>query len=92
MQSRFLDTLRTLTLGFLVAAVWSGAGQAQTWTTLKNKAPFDASTALQLTDGRILVQAYGASQYYTLTPDNTGSYVNGTWTEVASLPSNYGPL
>ncbi|HUJ70951.1 MAG TPA: hypothetical protein VLZ30_01820, partial [Verrucomicrobiae bacterium] len=25
------------------------------------------------------------------TPDNTGSYVNGTWTQVASLPSNYAP-
>jgi hypothetical protein len=26
-----------------------------------------------------------------LTPDNTGSYVNGTWTQVGSLPSGYSP-
>jgi len=30
--------------------------------------------------------------WYTLTPDNTGSYINGTWTQVASLPSGYSPL
>jgi hypothetical protein len=26
-----------------------------------------------------------------LTPDNTGNYVNGTWTQLASLPGHYGP-
>ena len=26
-----------------------------------------------------------------LTPDNTGSYLHGTWTQVASLPSGYSP-
>ncbi len=28
---------------------------------------------------------------YKLTPDITGSYVNGTWTQLASLESNYDP-
>ena len=27
-----------------------------------------------------------------MTPDNTGSYVNGTWTQIASLPDGYAPL
>ena len=58
---------------------------------------------LLLTDGRVLVHeepncsgtgcvgnSYAA--WYTLTPDITGSYVNGTWTQVASLPSGYAPL
>jgi hypothetical protein len=27
-----------------------------------------------------------------LTPDNSGSYVNGTWSSIASLPTGYGPL
>ena len=32
------------------------------------------------------------SNSYTLAPDDTGSYVNGTWTQVASAPSGYAPL
>jgi hypothetical protein len=27
-----------------------------------------------------------------LTPDDTGSYVNGTWSQLATLPPNYSPL
>ena len=34
----------------------------------------------------------GYSEWYKLTPDINGSYVNGTWTQMASLASNYGPL
>ena len=32
------------------------------------------------------------SSWYKLTPDSSGSYVNGTWTQIASLPSGYAPL
>ena len=76
---------------FLVAAF--GLTSAQTWTPVTNQLPkFRPNTALLLTDGRVLVQNYDDSHYWTLTPDNTGSYINGTWTQVASLPSGYGPL
>ncbi len=34
----------------------------------------------------------GTRAWWRLTPDNTGSYVNGTWTQLASDPSGYGPL
>jgi hypothetical protein len=55
---------------------------------------------LLLTDGRVLVHSEpnckgctgNYSNWYTLTPDNTGSYVNGTWKQVASLPSGHQPL
>jgi hypothetical protein len=42
-----------------------------------------------LTDGRILAEndAFTAVNWWTFTPDNTGSYINGTWNEVASPPS-----
>lgn len=43
-------------------------------------------------DGSVIVQDADASDWWKLTPDNTGSYVNGTWTQIASLPSGYGPL
>ena len=30
--------------------------------------------------------------WWRLTPDANGSYVNGTWSQIASLPAGYGPL
>ncbi len=69
----------------------SAAVQAQTITRLAHSAPDGAETVLLLTDGRALVQGYNDSDWWTLTPDINGSYVNGTWTQVASLPSGYSP-
>jgi hypothetical protein len=48
-----------------------------------------------LTDGTVLVHDQGGNlqNFYRLTPDNTGSYLCGTWTAVASIPNSfaYGP-
>lgn len=66
--------------------------QAGTLTNLKNQAPEGADIAFQLTDGRIFAQSYNNEQHwYILTPDNKGSYVNGTWTRAADLPADYAP-
>ncbi len=46
---------------------------------------------MQLTDGTVLVQGFQGQDWYKLTPDINGSYVNGTWTQMASLASNYDP-
>lgn len=69
------------------------------WTPLHNQPTFidqnlcaGAANPLLLTDGTIMVQSGGCQQWWRLTPDNTGSYVNGTWTELATLPSDYSPL
>ena len=45
-----------------------------------------------LTDGTVMLADDGCQDWWKLTPDNTGNYVNGTWTELASLPSDYSPL
>ena len=50
-----------------------------------------------LTDGTVLVheeQDGGEANWYKLTPDIFGSYVNGTWSQVASIPTAliYAPL
>ena len=66
----------------------SSASYAQTITNLKHQAPQGAQLTFQLTDGRVLAQSYNDLLWYTLTPDNTGSYVNGTWKQVASLPAD----
>jgi hypothetical protein len=48
-----------------------------------------------LTDGTVMVHDQGgtAQNWYRLTPDNTGSYICGTWTALASIPNSfaYGP-
>jgi hypothetical protein len=73
----------------LTFASWAGA---QTWTPLAHQPSFTASTALLLTDGTVMVQAQESSAWWRLTPDKTGNYVNGTWSQLASMPSGYGPL
>jgi hypothetical protein len=80
---------RSLLAAFLAAL--PGLAPAQTVHQLKNQPPNGAQLTFQLTDGRVLVQAYNNSSFYALTPDNTGSYVNGTWKQVASLPAGYSP-
>jgi hypothetical protein len=65
---------------------------AQTLTPLVHQSPGGANLAFQLTDGTVMCQADSSNEWYKLTPDNTGSYVNGTWTQVASLQAGYSPL
>lgn len=74
-----------------VFAVLISSAFAQSVQTLKHQAPDGAQLTFQLTDGTVLAQGYGDSDWWKLTPDNTGSYVNGTWTQVASLPTGYSP-
>jgi hypothetical protein len=64
------------------------------WQTTTNSFPDAAggSAPLLLTDGTVIVHAPNTGRWYRLTPDNTGSYVGGTWTQIASLPNGYTPL
>jgi hypothetical protein len=80
----------TFGLGFLLA--FATLTRAQTWTPLAHQPSFSPNTALLLTDGTVMVQATESGNWWRLTPDNTGSYVNGTWSQLASMPSGYGPL
>jgi hypothetical protein len=48
--------------------------------------------AFLMTDGSIMTQGSSNSGYwYKYTPDATGGYSDGTWTQLASLPSGYAP-
>src|SRR6266581_4384348 len=69
----------------------TGISFAQTLTPLVHQSPGGANLAFQLTDGTVMCQADSSQNWYKLTPDNTGSYVNGTWTQVASLQPGYVP-
>jgi hypothetical protein len=71
-----------------------GIAGAQTWTPLNNQPGADVGVMMQLRDGRILVheeQQGNSRQWFILTPDATGSYVNGTWSSGGELPSGYSP-
>src|SRR5215469_3913316 len=61
---------------------------ASSWTTLTNPMPAGNGVQLmmQLTDGSILVQGYNGFTWMKLTPDTTGSYINGAWTNLAPGP------
>ena len=69
-----------------------GIASAQIWTPLVNQPPFAASNPLLLTDGTVIAHDACAPDWWRLTPDSAGSYVNGTWSQIASLPAGYGPL
>ena len=79
-----------LTVAALLLAV-CGVSAAQTITQLKHQPPDGAILTFQLTDGTVMAQGNNDSDWWKLTPDNTGSYVNGTWTRLASLPAGYVP-
>ncbi len=56
-----------------------------TWTPLAHAAPSGLNSAVLLTNGQVLFQIAGTSnRWATLTPTSTGSYINGTWANVAS--------
>jgi hypothetical protein len=69
------------------------------WQSTNNPFPGVGTPAnpLLLTDGTVIVHLIdnsfaGTRNWFQLTPDINGSYVNGTWSTFASLPAGYGPL
>ena len=90
-----MKLLRSFAFVVIVCAAASLCS-AQSWQPLTNQPSFTAGHMLLLTDGTVMVHHEdpndGYSDWWKLTPDINGSYVNGTWTQLASLASNYGPL
>ncbi|HTK79108.1 MAG TPA: hypothetical protein VL286_01580 [Rhizomicrobium sp.] len=75
----------------VVATAMSVSSMAGTLKSLVHQPPDGAVITMQLTDGTVMAQGYGQSDWWKLTPDNTGSYINGTWKQVASFPAGYAP-
>jgi hypothetical protein len=89
-----LKLLRTLAITYALLFALLGAAGAQTWTPLIHQPGVNLGVMLQLRDGRILVheeQGGNSRAWHILTPDSTGSYVNGTWSSGGLLPSGYSP-
>src|ERR1700756_5730793 len=95
-----VEKMKVFGIGLLVGLCWPGLAGAQSpWQPLRNQPTFlrtvkcaGAANPLLLTDATVMVQEGGCRRWWRLTPDKTGSYVNGTWSQLASLPSNYSPL
>jgi len=58
---------------------------AGSWTKLVHNPPAAINVMLLLPDGTVMAQRQSATAWYRLTPDSTGSYVNGTWTTLAPM-------
>lgn len=74
----------------LLVAVAGRYAAAQTWTRVTPLAPGAVNQLILLSDGTVMAAANsgGASignGWYRLTPDSHGSYVNGTWSTLASM-------
>jgi len=76
------------------------AGTSSPWTPLKNPPPVGTpGTMLLESNGTVLVhdepdnnKTGGTTAWYKLTPDSKGSYIDGTWSRIASMPAGYSPL
>jgi hypothetical protein len=89
-----LKLLRRLAIASTTFLALLGSVLAQTWTPLANQPGVNLGVMLQLRDGRILVheeQSGNSRNWHILTPDATGSYVNGTWSSGGQLQSGYAP-
>jgi hypothetical protein len=94
-----MKLLRMFPFAALVLCFAATMANAQTWTRTTNNPPVNLGTPLLLTDGTVIAHEendqngnVATNHWYKLTPDINGSYINGTWTAIASMASNYGPL
>ena len=60
-----------------------------TWTRLTRQAPEAVELMLLMPDGTVMAASQGGASdgngWFKLTPDSHGSYINGTWTTLASM-------
>jgi hypothetical protein len=93
-----VNAIQTYVIALLFSLASPNIAHAQSWTPLNHQPCstdqpcFLPGTALLLTDGGVMVEGTFSGNWYRLIPDNAGSYVNGTWSQLAPLPLGYGPL
>jgi hypothetical protein len=90
-----MQRLKKLGISLLALLALAGIASAQKWQALKHPPSFPVGAVALLTDGTVLLheeQDSTPQKWYKLTPDNTGSYVNGTIKAIASTASTYGPF
>ena len=89
-----MRNLRSLFACFVVVLAATQFTPAQNWVPLVNQpnASLGLGNPLLLTDGTVILHQACGQQWWRLTPDASGSYITGTWNQIASLPAGYAPL
>jgi fibronectin type 3 domain-containing protein len=89
LKGGFLDYFRRAALFFLLIiaclALPYRVSAAGNWSPLAHAAPGGVALMQLLSDGTVMCQNGGGTTWYKLTPDSNGSYLNGTWTTLASM-------
>jgi hypothetical protein len=62
-----------------LVAGWSGAAHAASWVPVAAAAPATLDTCLLLTNGTVMCHQSSSNQWHRLSPDQSGSYINGAW-------------
>jgi hypothetical protein len=89
----YFSYLKVLSVMYLLFASQIMQGQIGTWTALTNLEPNEnMGIMLLMTDGTVMCHNQTGLSVGTgwdkLTPDASGSYVNGTWTTTASMTND----
>jgi hypothetical protein len=90
-QFRDLAYVRHFALALLLCGTLATneVALAGTWTALAHTAPGGVNLMLQLSDGTIMAANNNGSTigsgWFRLTPDSSGSYINGTWSNLAGM-------
>ena len=86
MAMQSMKIIARLGIALIVIVGWCGAAHAQ-WTALTNAFPGHPERCLLLTDGTAMCQEWRTNHWHRLTPDINGSYINGTWSNLADMPN-----
>jgi hypothetical protein len=90
-----MKMLKEFGISLLALLALAGIASAQKWQPLNHPSSVPIGALALLTDGTVLLheeQDGTPQKWYKLTPDNTGSYINGTIKPIASTAAGYGPF
>ena len=92
-----MKRLKEFGISLLAVLALAAIASAQKWQPVAKVPNIGAGAMAMLTDGRVIVHDESGNSgtwgnWWTLTPDSSGSYATGKWTQIATMPSNYGPL
>jgi hypothetical protein len=86
-KETFTVVVAMMMVGVAFAPV--SANAVGTWTRLTRQAPDAVELMLLMPDGTVMAASQGGVSsgqgWFKLTPDSHGSYINGTWTTLASM-------
>ncbi len=76
----------SLSVMLVLSGLTANACFAGTWTQFTNANPGGGGgTMIQLTDGTVMIVADDSQAWTRLTPDSSGNYANGTWSNLAKM-------